>query len=214
MFVCLIFFFFLFLLIGLLLPLLLEEPRHAPVDALLQRPQGHVVEDPLGLGDVVVPRHGGHGDLLGGKGGLAAEDGGEDLAQEAEDVAEAGAHGPDARGALVVAGGAEDGAGEVPEVDGAVVGDEEGLAVDALVVERGRGGRRPGGGEEALGGEEVAVGDVADVGEVEEVGVVADLDARVARLVGVVEAGEGLDVALAEDAGGSDRGGEEVRVGF
>jgi hypothetical protein len=64
---------------------------------------------------------------------------------------------------------------------------------------KGLGGRLVGGQEE-LGGEEMGVGDVADVGEVEEVKVVADLDLVLAALVGVIETGEGLDVALAEDA--------------
>lgn len=61
-----------------------------------------------------------------------------------------------------------------------------------------------------MGGEEMGVGDVADVGEVEDVCVVAELDVGLAVLVGSEEAGEGLDVALAEDACGADGGGEEL----
>lgn len=51
------------------------------------------------------------------------------------------------------------------------------------------------------------MGDVADVGEVEDVGVVAELDVRLVVVVGAEEAGEGLDVALAEDARGAEGGG-------
>lgn len=58
-------------------------------------------------------------------------------------------------------------------------------------------------------GEEVCVGDVADVCEVEEVGVVAELDVGFVGLVGFYEAVEGLDVAFAEDAGGTEGRGEE-----
>lgn len=66
------------------------------------------------------------------------------------------------------------------------------------------------GGEQETGGEEVGVGDVADVGEVEDVCVVAELDVGLVVVVGPEEAGEGLDVALAEDASGADGGGQEV----
>jgi hypothetical protein len=115
---------------------------------------------------------------------------------------------PGALGSRPVARGVVDGAGKVPEVDGAVVGDDEGLAVDLLVVE-GRGGG-PGGGDEAVGGEEVGMGDVADVGEVEEVGVVADLDLVLSGLVGLMEAGECLGIALAKDTSGADGGCKEA----
>lgn len=54
------------------------------------------------------------------------------------------------------------------------------------------------------------MGDVADVGEVEDVCVVSELDVGLAVLVGSEEAGESLDVALAEDACGADGGGEEL----
>jgi hypothetical protein len=65
-------------------------------------------------------------------------------------------------------------------------------------------------GEQEAGGKEVGVGDVADVGEVENVCVVAELDVGFAVLVGSEEAGEGLDVALAEDTCGTEGGGEEL----
>lgn len=62
------------------------------------------------------------------------------------------------------------------------------------------------------------MGDVADVGEVEDVGVVAELDVRLVVVVGAEEAGQRLDVALAEDARGAEGGGEQLggllAVGF
>lgn len=192
--------------------LLLQEPADAAGDALLQGPQRLVAQDALGLGDVVVARHGGHDGAVAGKRGGLADDAEEDLAAEAQGGAEAAGEGPDALGAGVVAGGAPDGAGKVPEVAGLVVCDEEGLAVDLFVVEGRDGGG--GGGEEGVGGEEVGVGDVADVGEVEEVEVVAELDVGLAGAEGAQQAGEDLDVALAEDAGGADGGGEEVGGGL
>lgn len=109
-----------------------------------------------------------------------------------------------------MAGSVPDGAGEVPEVDGLVVCDEEGLTIDALVVEGDSGGG--GSGEKELGGEEVGVGNVANIGEVKEVLVVADLDVVLAALVDVEDAGEGLDVTLTKDAGGADGASEELGV--
>lgn len=115
---------------------------------------------------------------------------------------------PRPRGAGAIASGGPDSTGKVPEVDGVVVGDEKGLAVDLLVVKGGGGGG--GGGKEEAGGQEVSVGDVANVCEVEEVEVVADLDLVLAVVVGGEEAGEGLAVALAEDAGGADGACQEL----
>lgn len=54
------------------------------------------------------------------------------------------------------------------------------------------------------------MGDVANVGEVEDVGAVTDLDVGLAAVIGFEEAGEGLDIALAEDAGRADGGGEKL----
>lgn len=103
-----------------------------------------------------------------------------------------------------------DGAGEIPEVNRGVVCDEEGLAVDALVI-KGDGGRS-GGGEEELCGEEMGVGDVTDIGEVEEVLVGTNLDCVLAALVGIENACEGLDVTLAKDAGWANGGCKELGV--
>lgn len=124
---------------GSLLLFLLEEPVDAPSDALLQSVQGLVAQNSLGLGDVVVAGHGAIDYALAGEGRGAAEDVRKDLAEVAKGDAERAVEGPDLLGALVAAGGAPDGAGKVPEVDGGVVCNEEGLAVHALVVE-GRGG--------------------------------------------------------------------------
>lgn len=108
---------------------------------------------------------------------------------------------------LVRAGGLEHAARKVPKVDGLIVGDEEDLAVDPLVVQRRRGqlDRL----EQRRGREQVRVRHVADVGEVEQVLVVAELEARLARLVDVVHGWDGLHVAFAEDAGRAERGCEE-----
>lgn len=184
-----------------------EEPLDAAVDALLQGPLGLVAENHLGLCDVVVPRHGGQDGALLGKGRLLLDNRVEDFARHAEEQRCVARNLPDAGGAGLVAGGAPHGARKVPKVDGLVVCDEEDLAVDALVVEGRRGGG--GGGEQQARGQEVRVGDVADVGKVKDVVVVAELHLALAGAVGVEQAGEGLDVALAKDAGGADRRGEQ-----
>lgn len=54
---------------------------------------------------------------------------------------------------------------------------------------------------------------VAHVGEVEKVGVLAELVLGLPVGEGAQQAGHDLHVALAEDAGGADGGGEEVRGG-
>lgn len=92
------------------------------------------------------------------------------------------------------------------------VGDEEGLPVGALVVQghRSRGAESVGRGQQGDGGEDVGVCGVADVGEVEEVGVGAELEGGLALGEGFHHAGDELEVAFAEDAGGADGGGEEV----
>lgn len=99
---------------------------------------------------------------------------------------------------------------EVPEVDGLVVGDDEDLAVDFLAVERRRGER--GCGEQCGGCEEVGVRYVAYVGEVEEVFVVAELEAGFSCCIGCEDAGDELNVALAEDGSRTNGGGEEGGV--
>lgn len=91
---------------------------------------------------------------------------------------------------------------KVPEVHGAVVGDKEGLAVYALVVERLR--AELGRGEQRTGAQEVPVGDVLDVGEVEQVVIVAELEARAGGVIDVDHTGHQLDVAGAEDGGWAD----------
>lgn len=101
-------------------------------------------------------------------------------------------------------------AAKVPKVHGGIIGDEEGLAVDALVVQgHGAGGV---GEQEGAGGEQVGVGDVLDVGEVEQVVVVAELPARLARAVDVDQVVLRHDVAFANDARGPDGGGQELGV--
>ena len=190
---------------------LLQEPLHASRDTFLQRPLGLVAQHALGLGDVEIPGHAGHSDLLLVERGRLAGDAAKDLAQDAQRAADALAQVPRAGRAARVAGGRPHGAGKVPKEDGAVVCDEKGLAVDLFVVEgRGRGAGRD---EQGVRGEQETVRDVADVGEVKEVLVVANLHLVLFVLVGVEEAGNRLVVALAKDAGRTDGAGEEL-VGF
>lgn len=184
------------------------DPLHTTVNALLERPERFVMQNPLRLGDVIVTCHASHCDLEPSEGGRLAGQVAKRLAQDAEKAGKVLVEVPCALCPRDVASGVEHGAGKVPKVHGGVVGDEEGLAVDLFVVE-GRGGGG-GGAEEALGGEEVGVGDVADICEVEEVEVVAELDLVLAALVGVVETGNELNVALTKDTGGADGGGEEL----
>lgn len=99
---------------------------------------------------------------------------------------------------------------EVPEVSRAVVGDDEGLAVDALVVQRHS--RRIVGEQQGVRGEQVAVGDVLNVCPIEKVIVVADLPVTAALEIDVDYVELRLHVAFAYDACGADGGGEEFGV--
>lgn len=74
--------------LGILL-LLFHKPPNAPVNALLQRPQRLVPQNPLGLVDVVVARHGRHHGPQLGKGRRLADEPKEDLARRAEEEAHA-----------------------------------------------------------------------------------------------------------------------------
>lgn len=170
------------------------------------------MQDALGLHDVVEAGHAGHGGALLGEDGRLANDAKENLAEGANSQTDFLGKRPDTLLAALVAGSDPDGASKVPEIARRVIGDEEGLTVDPLVVK----GHRLGGGgdEEHVGGEEVAVGSVASVGEVEKVVVVSELDSGLALVVGTQETGKGLDVALAEDGGGSDGGSEEGGEGL
>ena len=101
-------------------------------------------------------------------------------------------------------------ASKVPEVHRLTVRDEEGFAIYALMVQR-NGGNHPVGHEESLYGEEMPKRHVLDVREVEEVLVGTDLELRLALAVGAHHGGNELDVALAEDASGSDGARQKVR---
>ena len=63
------------------------------------------------------------------------------------------------------------------------------------------------------GREDVCVGGVFNVREIEEVGVVTELEACLGAFVSAVEAGDGLDVAFAEEDGGTDGAGEDWGAG-
>lgn len=188
--------------------LLRERPVYCALDSVAQLDQRLVAEPPPRLGDVVVPRHAAVGDALAVEGGRLANDAKEDLTQQTEEQARFAGQGPRAAGPLVAAGGPPDSAGEVPKVDGLAVGDEEGLAVDALVVQGHRVAEL--GDEQGAGSQQVGVDHVFDVGEIEQVRVLADLHVVPALVVDVDQVIDGLDIAFAEDARGPNRGRQQL----
>lgn len=99
---------------------------------------------------------------------------------------------------------------KVPKVDGAVVCDDEHLAVDFFVLKRLRLGVV--GEQECTRREQVCVCHVLDVGEVEHVVVVADLIPAPSLQIDFDDVVLRLHVAFADDPGGADCGGEEVGV--
>lgn len=123
---------------------LLEEPVHATIDALLQRPDRLVAQSTFGLVDVVVAGHAAHNDRLASECGCLSENVGENLTDIADGDADLTVETPIALCTLIIAGGTPDSTGKVPEVHRCVVCDEESLAVDTLVI-KGDSGRGSGG---------------------------------------------------------------------
>jgi hypothetical protein len=189
---------------------LLKEPIHAAIDALLQSPERLVAQCPLSLVDVVVASHAAHDDGLAGESRCLAKNTGNHLADVAEGDTKLTIEVPVGLCSLVVARGVPDGAGKVPEVNRSVVCNKEGLTIDTLVVEGDC--RRRGGGKKELRGEKMGVGDVADIGKIEKILVGTNLDCVLAALVGIEDACEGLDVTLAKDASWANRGCKEFGV--
>ena len=135
----------------------------------------------------------------------------EHLAQKAQHDTDVPRQNPHVLSAVRATGSVPHGPAKVPKVHGRVVGDDEGLAVDALVVE----GRdlQLGSLQKGDGGQQVAVRHVLDVGEVKEVVVVADLNRGLAVLVELDEVVQRHGVAFAHDARGTDGAGEQVGGG-
>jgi hypothetical protein len=190
------------------LSILCQEPLHAPLDGLLDANPRPVTQQPLGLANVVIPRHAGVHNPLSRKGRRLPNQGEKSLAGQPKNPAQVRVQHPDVFLAPLLAGLAPDSARKVPEVDGGIIRDEEGLAVDLLVVQRpGLGGC---GDEEEARREKVGVGDIADVAEVEDVVIAAHLNARPALSVDIDEVLEHHGVAFAEDTCWADGAGQEV----
>ena len=198
-----------FLLTSFSLLLVLQGPLDGAPDALGEADEGLVAEAALGLGDVVVAGHAAVDDALAVEGRGLADEGEEELAEEAEGDAEVAAEHPLGAGGAAAAGRVPDGAHHVPEVDGGVVGDEEGLAVDALVVERDRGRRRVRR-QQRPRRQQVRVRHVLHVREVEQVRVRPYLHPVFALPVDLHRVVHQLHVALAEDPRGPDRRRQEA----
>lgn len=184
--------------------LLFQSPLDRLSDAILQADQGGVTESPFCLVNAVVSCHAGIRVPLACERGRLSDQPANGFAEKANNDAHVLGDDPDMLLAVRAARGVPDEAAEVPKVDGGVIGDEEGLAIDALVVQgHGCGG---GGEQEGAGGQQVGVSDVLDVGEVEQVVVVTQLPTRLARAVDIDEVVLRHEVALADDARGPDGG--------
>ena len=193
----------------------IQGVSHAAADALLQRHDRPVAQPALGLVDVEVSCNASVGDPLLGQSRLALAQHPEDpLEQERDEQTHVARQRPGGLGVRRVAHLGPTPAGEIEEVHGLVVGDEEGFAVDALVLERDglACGRALVRGQQGCEGQVVRVRDVGDFGVVEQVLVVAELELGLAAVVRGHHGRQQLDVAGAEHGTRSDGGGEEVGV--
>jgi hypothetical protein len=194
----------------------IQSIPHTATNTLLQRHDRPVAQSALRLVDVEVPRNTSVRHALRGQRRLAlSQDPEYPLEHERDEQAEVAGKCPGGFGVGGVAHLGPAAAREVEEVDGLVVGDQKGFAVDALVLERDclAVSGALGGCEEGGQCEVVRVRDVGDFGVVEEILVVAKLELGLAAVVGGQHGREELHVAGAKHGTGTDCGGEEVGVG-
>lgn len=130
--------------------LLFQCPLDRLSDAIFQADQWRIPKSPFCLVNAVVSCHAGICVPLARECGRLSNQPADSFTQEANYDTHVLGDNPDVLLAVGAARGVPDEAAKVPKVYGAVVGDEEGLAVDALVVEgHGRGGVRE---QEGAGG--------------------------------------------------------------
>lgn len=184
------------------------EPCYRPLNPLLYGDDWFVPQPGLGLGDVIVSRHAAVPDFSSGQLWFLADQPHDPFRNVSNGQHQILGKFPHVLETLVRSGDLPDHAGEIPEVDGRVVGDEEGLAVDLLVVQwgSGEGGRV----DQGAGKEAVSVGHVFNVGEVEEILVGTQLEAGLVVLEDIEQVRDQLNVGGAENGGRSNRAREQL----
>lgn len=189
---------------------LVHGPLDRPPHTLFQADNGLVPQPPLCLVDTKVPRHARVDNPLPVKCRVTSKNLAHNLTAQAHKHAHIPRYRPHMLQPMRTPRRVPDQAAEIPKVCRTVIGNDKYLAIDFFMVERlCRGCMSQ---QQGMCGEEVAVCHVLDIGPVKEVIVGADLETGFTLEVNVDDVVLGLDVAFADNAGRTDRGGEEVCV--
>lgn len=132
------------------------------------------------------------------------------LHQRGDQIADILLNHPDILGFLLLARQFPHGAGQIPEVDRLVVGDEKGFTVDLLMLLKFNGIGM--GGEECHGREDVGFRNIADVREIEQIIVIAQLKSRLPLVVSSQHPRYHLYIALAKNTRGPDSQGQHIAI--
>ena len=192
---------------------MIQSPFDRPTNAFLQIDDRGITEAISSLSTIIVTSHGRVFDVLSSERRTTTEESHDELERGREEEAKGERDPIDVVDLAGVTGEVPDKSRHVPEIDGAIVGDEKSLAVDAVVVtmER-RSVRLTAASHERRGELDVGVRDVADVGEVEEVIVHAQLEGRRLGSQDLDHGRDLLDVTFADHARWSNGGGQHLLI--
>lgn len=196
-------------LLLLCLLLLLQNVLHASLDTFVKINKRRISQSLLCLVDAVVFGHATVLYLSPGQVRFLAHEPEHVLQDRANGPGKISAKMPDAAQGHAVTCLMPDFARKVPEVNRLAIGDEEGLTIHALCVQR-DGGQNFVDMEESQNSEDVTMGDILNIRKIEQVCVVADLKLGLSLAARGDHLGKQLNVALAEDACRTDSAGQEV----
>lgn len=196
-------------LLLLCLLFLLQNVLHTSLNTLVKINKRLIAQSLLCLVDAVVFGHAAVLYLSPGQVWFLAHEPEHILQDRANGPCKVSANVPDAAQGHAVTCLMPDFARKVPKVNRLAIGDEEGFTIDTLCVQR-DGGQNFVGMKESQNSEDVTMGDILDICEIEQVCVVADLEFGLSFAARSDHLWKQLDIALAEDACGTDSAGQEV----
>lgn len=188
---------------------LLQNVLHTPLDTLVKINKRLISQSLLCFVDAVVFRHATVLYLSPGQVWFLAHEPEHILQDRANGPCKISAKMPDAAQGHAVTCLMPDFARKVPEVNRLAIGDEEGLTIHTLCVQR-DGGQNFVGMKESQNSEDVTMGNILNICKVEQVCVVADLELGLSFAVCGDHLGKQLNITFAEDACRTDSAGQEV----